>query len=189
MPTVGQLAFGVAVTVFLTLAVVWLYRNARPADPPTSAATEPEMIQPGETGAQHGSGLSSALVRLVLALFIAVAALIGVSLLNDGTLPGLLDRIPLISSDCVVGLTGAAVSIEVNGPGASGQCDHYANEVTNGGSWYRYSGGTTPGGAVICQVHLYGRVYTVRDAGVLIEYGNEVCQNLIQLANGSLPSQ
>lgn len=117
-------------------------------------------------------------VRPLAAAFVVGVAIVAVVLL--GSASGIIGEI--LPEHCVVGLTGAAVSIQVDGAGASAQCDSYAIQVTDGGSWYRYQGDLAPGGAVICQVPWNGRTYTVRDQGLGNLYGTSVCQQLIGAA-------
>jgi hypothetical protein len=73
--------------------------------------------------------------------------------------------LPFLSSSCVVGLQGAAVSVEVEGPSADRQCNAMAGTESDGGTWYRYRTGTEPAGAVICQTQQAGDTWTVRDQG------------------------
>jgi hypothetical protein len=56
--------------------------------------------------------------------------------------------------------------------------------ITDGGTWYQYSGGQEPAGASICQIHYLGDLWTVRDSGALDLYGNGICTNLTKLVNG-----
>jgi len=89
-----------------------------------------------------------------------------------------------VTPSCTVGLTGAAVSVTVQGADAQAQCESFLDQTTDGGSWYIYSGGQKPAGAVICQVSYRGEMFTVRDQGSLNIYGSGICSNLIKLANG-----
>jgi len=86
----------------------------------------------------------------------------------------------ILPSSCIVGLNGAAVSVQLEGEGAGPQCDSWAaTTITDGGSWYRYRDGTAPGGSVICQVARGSLTMTVRDAGALNLYGGGICRNLL----------
>jgi hypothetical protein len=88
-----------------------------------------------------------------------------------------------VTPTCSVGLTGAAVSVTVEGISADAQCRSMLTRTTDGGSWYLYSGGQSPSGAVICQVTLSNDLYTGRDQGSFELYGSQICSNLIALAH------
>jgi hypothetical protein len=85
---------------------------------------------------------------------------------------------------CTVGLTGASVSVTVQGSTAEKQCEAMLAQTTNGGTWYRYASGQQPAGASICQVHYEGDLWIVRDEGALELYSSSICSNLVKLANG-----
>jgi hypothetical protein len=89
-----------------------------------------------------------------------------------------------VTPSCTVGLSGAAVSVTVQGADAQAQCNSFLGQTTDGGSWYVYSGGQQPAGASICQVNYHGDLMTVRDEGPLNLYGTSVCSYLTALANG-----
>lgn len=117
---------------------------------------------------------------------IVVVALVGVGLyLVSPDFRGSVENV--VTPSCTVGLNGAAVSVTVQGLDAQAQCDHFLTQTTDGGTWYVYSGGQQPAGASICQVHYQGDQFTVRDSGALDLYGNSICSNLINAANGIVP--
>lgn len=113
------------------------------------------------------------LVRLGAALALTAIAVLAVLPFAPGSSIG-------IPSSCTVGLMGAAVSITYDGVGADSVCAQWEGRVTDGGSWYRYAGGTDPGGAVICQGKRGGVTVTVRDQGALNLYGSSVCEAIFR---------
>jgi hypothetical protein len=134
-------------------------------------------VPAASTRATRGSGRLVGLALLLGALLVVIGPI-----LNGRTLFGLFQGV--VTPSCTVGLTGAAVSVSVQGLNAQLQCDSFLTTTTNGGSWYMYSGGQSPTGAVICQLSLRGDLYTVRDQGSLNIYGSGICSNLINEANG-----
>jgi hypothetical protein len=110
---------------------------------------------------------------LRLAIFTAVVFALGVGAVAYAL--SNLGSVPFVNGHCVAGLQGAAVSVTVDGPTATSQCQSFAGQVTDGGSWYIYKSGTEPGGAVICQYTYSGDTVTVRDQGVANLYGTSVC--------------
>jgi hypothetical protein len=84
---------------------------------------------------------------------------------------------------CSVGLSGAAVSVTVQGQNAQAQCESMLNDPTGGGSLYLYSGGQEPAGASICQRTYEGDLVTVRDTGSNM-YGSVLCADLDKLVRG-----
>jgi Na+/H+ antiporter NhaC len=117
--------------------------------------------------------------RIAQAVLVGLAAVVlfvlVIPALTGRPVYGLADIIP---ARCVVGLAGAAVSIDVSGVGAIAVCDAQKRITTDGGNWYQYAGGTEPAGAVICQVEIQGISYTVRDMGALNLYGSSLCSEL-----------
>ena len=97
-----------------------------------------------------------------------------------------------IPGRCTVGVSGAAVSVTADGLGAESECRDLLAlgnpqpdqglpalvYLPASGYWYEYTG-AEPGGAVICQAHWDNATLTVRDAGAMTEYGNEVCHVLL----------
>ena len=126
--------------------------------------------------------------RLVLGTLLAILSVIVVGLLMSGySVSDLTRALPIpLPQNCTVGLTGAAVSVTVQGPTAQSQCNSFLGTKTDGGSWYNYAGGQSAGGAVICQENYSGDLFTVRDQGSLNLYGSGVCSNLIKLINAAL---
>jgi len=90
------------------------------------------------------------------------------------------------SAHCVVGLTGTAVSVSVDGPGAQVQCQSFLQTYPHSiGTWYLYADAAQPSGAVICQVPNLGDTFVVRDQGG--RDGSTICQALI-VANEAVAS-
>jgi hypothetical protein len=114
--------------------------------------------------------------RGLLILVILVAAAVGIW---DGSA-----RFRGAAANCVVGLTGAGVSISVDGPGAQTQCQSFLQTYPHSiGTWYLYADGVQPGGAVICQVPNLGDTFVVRDEGG--RNGSTICQALIVANNAA----
>lgn len=113
---------------------------------------------------------------------IAAIALVLVAL-NGPALFGQIGAV--VTPSCAVGLTGAAVSVTVQGLNAQSECGSFLTTTTDGGTWYLYTGGQAPLGASICQETYRGDLFTVRDQGSNI-YGSGVCNNLIKLINADL---
>jgi hypothetical protein len=117
-----------------------------------------------------------------LAILVAVSSLLAALWYG----PRLIDELGAAATpSCTVGLTGAAVSITIQGLRAQAQCDSYRGTTTDGGSWYVYAGSQGPTGAVICQENYQGNLLTVRDQGLLNAYGTSICKHLIDLINGA----
>jgi hypothetical protein len=121
-----------------------------------------------------------------LSLALIAAIVLGLAALNGPTLFGQLGG--AVTPTCTVGLTGAAVSVTIQGLDAQSRCVSEAATITDGGSWYVYQGGQAPLGAAICQETYNSDLYTVRDQGSNI-YGSGVCSNLIKLINGGAAPQ
>ncbi len=144
------------------------------------AVTEPT---PSKTGIDS-PGVTR-VARVILLACVLVAGAVLFNMLGGQRIIG-----QVVPSSCVVGLTGAAVSIQLDGPTAAAACDRFAaTTATDGGTWYVYRNGVTPGGSVICQVDWRdGNTYTVRDSGALTLYGSGICKNLLSPADvGSEP--
>lgn len=118
-------------------------------------------------------------MRLAATSILVAVVIVGMSFIGSRQSP----LAKLIPSSCVVGLSGAAVSVQLDGPGATGACDKWAaTSVTDDGTWYVYTSSVAPGGAVICQVdwRRQGIIYTVRDQGFLNAYGSGICESLVE---------
>jgi hypothetical protein len=88
---------------------------------------------------------------------------------------------------CVFGLTGATVSISVDGPGAQDACKAISTKPFDGRTWYVYDNNTQATGPVICQVPYRGVSYVLREAAPY-PYGSAMCATLTDLASGSAAS-
>lgn len=140
-----------------------------------------------EPSAKETSIDSPGVTRFARLVLLASVLAVGAVLVNSIGAQKILDQV--IHSSCVVGLNGAAVSVQLDGPSATSQCDQWAaTQVTNRGTWYVYRNGLAPGGAVICQVDWRdGNTYTVRDTGGTV-YGSAICGNLLSPPVADAPS-
>ena len=109
--------------------------------------------------------------RVLLILVVVFAAVVGIS--------DVIARFRGGSAHCVFGLTGAAVSVSVDGPGALSKCQRVRTGLLDGRRWYVDDSGVEPSGAVICRISSQGDTIVVRDQPN--GYGPIVCRAMADL--------
>jgi hypothetical protein len=114
-------------------------------DPSTSRPAEPTAGPSDRPGRHLRPFLDVALVLAIVLVVVVVGLPAASTWLTQATTPS-----------CTVGLNGAAVSVTVQGSTADAQCASMQQEITDGGTWYRYASGQQAAGASICQVSYAG---------------------------------
>jgi len=125
--------------------------------PPTAAA---------QTADQRGLRAIWPRVRVYVGVAIFFAAVL--SVLSVARAP--------TQAHCVVGVTGLAVSVSVDGPNALAHCQRFLQPPDAEG-FYLYGSGVQPSGAVICRVLYEGDTMVVRAQDALT--GSRICKAMI----------
>jgi len=78
------------------------------------------------------------------------------------------------TSSCVVGVDGADATVTVKGFRSSSMCSALVESKRHG----FYERKSTPEGRVLCEVQNKGRRYVVRDRGIFMLIGRNLCSSI-----------